>query len=127
MTSGRLDWSKFPALIERLDGLHPDDTYVLHGSDFADCVPMFAEQLSVARLWQEFMPPDASRESIDVLHENALQTREALERAGITLGTTFDYRNTYQFLIDQHMEGEYLYRIIGPDSVIIPSRDRNLL
>ncbi|MBM3231087.1 hypothetical protein FJZ28_02045 [Candidatus Peregrinibacteria bacterium] len=121
--NGMVDYGTLKKIIERWGGLHQDDSYLIHGADFADCVTDFAHQLAALKLWQIFLPPSLEEEA-KATTRNALRADRKIQETRIRLGIVFDARNTYDFLVNRGQTDELQMLLIGEESQIIPSRDR---
>lgn len=121
--NGCVDERTLHTIIDHWDGLHPKDSYLIHGADYADCVTDCAEQLAVLTLWKTFLPPELE-ENLKKIIMNALRAEQKVQETRMRLGIVFDARNTYDFLLKEERTDELQMLLIGEETKIIPSRDR---
>lgn len=59
--TGVMDDNGLRVLLEQLDGLHPRDEYVIHGSAFGMCVRAAARQVFALTEWGAYVPPNPTQ------------------------------------------------------------------
>lgn len=122
--NGKMSFASFQRMMERTQGFNPNDEFVIHGADFADCVADAAEQLATLSAWNVFQPPNGSKEHQNIIRL-ALNMDHKIQNTRIRLGVVFDSRNTYQFLQKTHIPTAIQMHLVASDSKVIPSRDRS--
>jgi hypothetical protein len=80
--TGVMDDHGLRSLLERLDGLHPQDEYVFHGSAFGMCVRAATRQVFALAEWGTYVPPSLT----DTQRDHTAAIAEVISRLKLLQG-----------------------------------------